>query len=214
MAEKDDSSEIEEQAKTPIISFTKEKVDLRKKEQPLVDMKVTNPVTYLKRWWDRIIGNEGVDFRFRVRPLTAIAITLVVVAVAYGVGRIKLPFKIPFFEYALTPSPSPEISPTPNPWRPTAFTGVLHRSANKFYLLTSASEAITLEVPEEVVLEELIGKRILATGEYNSENRTLKVSNVDDLEILASSPSPIPTNSPSPTPTLTPTASPSATPSE
>lgn len=133
MAEKDDSK-IEEQAKTPIISFTKEKVDLRKKEQPLVDMKVTNPVTYLKRWWDRIIGNEGVDFRFRVRPLTAIAITLVVVAVAYGVGRIKLPFKIPFFEYALAPSPTPGTSPTPNPWRQTAFTGVLHRSTDKFYL--------------------------------------------------------------------------------
>ena len=68
-------------------------------EPPLVDVKVTNPLTYIKRWWNRIIGNEGIDFRFRVRPLTAIAIALIITTVTFGLGSFVLPFSIPFFKY-------------------------------------------------------------------------------------------------------------------
>jgi len=57
-------------------------------DPPLVDVKVTNPVTYLKKWWNKVIGNEGMEFRFRVKPLTAIAISLVVVTVAFGLGQV------------------------------------------------------------------------------------------------------------------------------
>ena len=34
-------------------------------DPPLVDVKVTNPVTYFKKWWAKIIGNEGIDFRLK-----------------------------------------------------------------------------------------------------------------------------------------------------
>jgi len=67
-------------------------------EPPLVDVKVTNPLTYIKRWWNRIIGNEGIDFRFRVRPLTAIAIALIITTVAFGLGSFVniTPNQLPF----------------------------------------------------------------------------------------------------------------------
>ena len=83
-------------------------------DPPLVDVKVTNPVTYLKKWWNKVIGNEGMEFRFRVKPLTAIAISLVVVTAAFGLGQV---------DSAVTTKPIP--TPTPEVWRETAYTGTL-----------------------------------------------------------------------------------------
>ena len=100
--------------------------DLRKKEPPLVDVKVTNPLVYIKSWWKKIIGNEGIDLRLKVRPLTAIAITIIVVTVSLGIGKFVLPFKLPFFVYTskVSPTPTPDVSI----FRNTAFTGILRQA--------------------------------------------------------------------------------------
>jgi hypothetical protein len=181
-------------------------------EPPLVDVKVTNPLTYIKRWWARIIGKEGIDFRFRVRPLTAIAIALIITTVAFGLGSFVLPFSIPFFKY----NPKPIALPTPDPWRETAFTGTLQYSSQtvKYYLLTSSSEAITLDVPNNVNLEGSVGRRIFAAGKYNKTTRILIVADAKDLEVLPKNPVPIPTTSPSPSPTPTVNPTPTPTPEE
>ena len=194
---------------TPLIKAQKIKTDLRKKEPPLVDVKVTNPVTYIKSWWKKIIGNEGMDFRFRIRPLTAIAITIIVVTVSLGLGKFVLPFKLPFFEYVSIATPSPE------PYRETAFIGELRFSSptGRYFLLTSSSEAVTLDVPENVSLKGLIDRRVLAFGNYYEGRRTLVVGEVGDLEVLPEEPESVPTSTPSPsaTPTPTPTPLPTST---
>lgn len=196
-------------------------------EPPILDVKVTNPLTYIKRWWKKIIGNEGMEFRLRVRPLTAIAIAVIVSAMAFGgyslvpsfgVGRLVLPVNLPFFKYI--PEPPPLPLPTLNPWRETAFTGTVQfsRLIGKYYLITSSSEAITLDVPSNIDLKDFIGRRIFAAGKYNKSTRTLKVSDASNLEVLPKKPIPIPTTpptpttTPTPTPTPTPTLSPSPTP--
>ena len=148
-------------------------------EPPLVDLKVTNPVTYLKRWWNRIIGNEGVDFRFHIRPLTAILIAVVIASIGFGAGRFVLPFSIPFFKYESTPIPQSIV----DPWRETAFSGKLQFTANRYYLVTTSAEAITLEVPNNIDLSTLVGRRILAAGKYNKNTRTLVVSEASDFFI-------------------------------
>lgn len=203
-------SNVEESIETPLISITKERVDLRKKEQPLVDMKVTNPITYLRRWWKRVIGNEGIDFRFRIKPLTAIAIAFVVAALGFGAGKFNLPFNVPFFSLNTEPTPTP----TPDLFRDTAFTGILRYSEGnqKYYLLSQSSEAINLEVPENADLEKVIGNRIFATGKYNEATRTLMVEEINDLEVLPEKIEPVPTTTPTPAPTASPT--PEATPTE
>ena len=183
-------------------------------EPPLLDVKITNPLTYIKKWWKRIIGNEGIDFSLRVRPLTAIAIALIVTSIAFGIGKIVLPFSIPFFKY----NPEPISLPSPDPWRETAFTGTLQFSSptNKYYLITSSSEAITLDVPNNIDLKDFIARRIFAAGKYNKSTRTLLVADASDLEVLPKRPIPIPTTPPTPTPTPTPAsnaASPSPSPS-
>ena len=174
-------------------------------EKPLVEVKVTNPVTYLKNWWSKVMGKEGIDFSFRIHPVTAVAIAVAVALVSFGAGRFSI--NIPFLKYEVVNSPVP--TPTPSIWKETAYTGTLQFSSatQKFYLaVTSSSELITLEVPENINLTGYIGKRILAVGKYNKNQKILEVTDAKTLEVLPKSPVSIPTASP------TPEASPSSTP--
>ena len=166
-----------------LISAKKIKTDLRKKEPPLVDVKVTNPVTYIKSWWKRVIGNEGIDFRVRVKPLTAIAISIIILTVTMGVGRFVFPFKIPFFVYT---SEEGAVTSDKVDYRDTAFTGELRHAllTNRYYLTTGSSEAINLQVPDNVDLKDFVGRRIFAVGKYQEETRTLLVADAADLELL------------------------------
>lgn len=185
-------------------------------EPPLVDVKVTNPLIYIKKWWAKIIGNEGISLSIRVRPLTALAIAVVIASIGFGVGRFVLPFPIPFFEYN-NPLTTGKPQPTIDPWKETAFTGnlIFSGKTNKYYLqVSSSSEVITLEVPSTIDLDSLIGKRIFAVGTYNKSTKLLVVDDAKDLEILPKSPIPIPTVTPSPTPRPEPSESPIPTPPE
>lgn len=178
----------------------------------MFDLKITNPVIYLKAWWKRIVANEGVDFRFRIRPLTAIAIAVSVATIGFGLGRVSLPASSPITKFLPMLAPST----VPNPWKETAITGVLrYTEANqRYYLVTAGVEAITLKVPDNVNMSKLVGKRILAVGKYNSQTGIMVVTDTADLEILPIQAVPIPitlptpTPIPTPTPTLVPTSSP------
>ncbi len=182
-----------------------------KSDPPFVDVKVTNPIEYIKIWWNRIIGNEGVDFSLHIRPLTAIAISIAIVSVGFGLGRITLPFNIPFLKY-MTTSPTPTASDNPDVWKETGFIGTLQytSSTNKFFLLTtSSSEAILLQVPNNIALNELVGKRIFVTGNYNKSARILIVTDTKNMEVLPKSPLPAPTVEPTSSPIATSSSTPS-----
>lgn len=188
----------------PFVTVENIKPDLRKKDPPLVDIKVSHPITYIKSWWKRIIGNEGMEIRIKIKPLTAILITIIVVTLCLGITKLSLPFKIPFLEM------NSEVTPTPIAYRKTAFAGILRftNKDNKYFLETNSSEAINLEIPENINLDKFIGRRIFATGEYHDGERILKVADVTDLEIFPENIIPIPTLEPTPTPTVTPTSTP------
>lgn len=147
-------------------------------EPPLFSLQVTNPVTYLKRWWSRVMANEGVDVRFRIRPLTMIAVSAVLTSGGFVFGRISLPEPIVRYIPQLAPSPSP------SPWKETAFTGVLQSRGGKYYLTTGEGEAIALEIPKIVNVQKLIGRKILAIGSFNGQTKVLKVADASDVEIL------------------------------
>jgi hypothetical protein len=187
-------------------------------DPPLVDVKVTNPIEYIKIWWNRIIGNEGVDFSFHIKPLTAIAISVVIASIGFGLGRFAIPaINLPFLKLNAYPSPSPTPTSSNELWKETAFTGTLQytNATNRYFLITtSSSEAITLEVPKNIDLNELIGKRIFAAGNYNKSTRILVVFDTKSLEVLPKSPIPVPTLTPTPTPSpeITPVVSPTVEP--
>jgi hypothetical protein len=164
--------------KSPLINITNEKVDLRKKEVPLVDIKVTNPITYIKSWWKKVLGGEGIDLRLKVKPLTAVAISFVVVSVSMGVGRFVLPVKIPFFEYS-----GNVINQAENM---QAFVGTLHFAnySKIYYLVTNDAGVVTVKGLNKTEMDELIGKKILVAGEYDKSIKTMKIEDIGDVELI------------------------------
>jgi len=195
----------------------------------LVNLKITNPLIYIKYWWKRIMANEGIDMRFRVKPLTVFGIALIAFSLAFGLGGVILPTFFPWMKIS-----GIETSPIPTPgqeiWKDTALKGTLSRTNTtpvRYYLVTTSTEATYLEAPDEINLNSLVGRRILAIGTYNSKDKILQVEDIQDLELLPITPLPLPistvtpTSSPVPVPTSTiepvfsPTASPtfSSTPS-
>ena len=178
-------------------------------DPPLVDLKVTNPITYIKKWWAKVLGNEGMEMKFKVSPLVVLAMTIIVASIAFGVGRFSMVATAPFIKYDKVEDGERSRTTTPttgDPWRETAFTGTVQYSntIGRYYLLTTtSSEAINLDVPSNISLGELVGKRIFAAGKYNKTTRTLVVATATDLEILPKKPSTVPTTTPTPTQTVT-----------
>ena len=171
-------------------SNTSKETTTDKNIPPLLSLKITNPIVYIKAWWKKVIANEGVDFRFRIHPLTAIVLTVIVAGLAFGLGRFSLPADSPIIKYVPQLAPTP----TPDPWKEAAYTGILRYtdSGKKFYLETPDSGVITLDVPAQVNMAKLVSKRILAVGKYNTQTGILAVTEASDLEILPTQIVPVP----------------------
>ena len=165
---------------------------------PLFSFAVSNPVTYLQAWWKKLIGNEGVKLTLQIKPLTAVSLMLIFSGVGFGFGRISVPEPLVQFIPILAP---PTPVPTPNPWKETAFTGKLtFTKPNNYYLVTTSAEAISLTVPNTINLTNLVGKRIMVTGNYNKDTKQMVVTDTADMEILPTTKVPVPTIKPLPNP--------------
>ena len=177
-----------------------------KLDPPFVSFSITNPVTYLRKWWKGVMDGEGVDLKLKIHPLTAVMIVLAVGGVSFGIGRISIPE--PIIKYLpILATPIPVVVPTLNPWHEAAFWGTLQKQNNQFFLVGADTQAIALQVPTTVDLSKYVGRKILASGLYNPQTATLQVSIASDLELISGS-QPVQTAAPTPTPTLTPEPSP------
>lgn len=172
---------------------------------PLVQVTVSNPISSFQKWFTKLISNEGIDLRIRVRPLTALLIGIIVTAggFGFGLGRFTVPESSPIVQYI--PQLAQPPTPTPHVWKDTAFAGMLRYSSvtEKYYLETNQAEAITLEVPVTVDLSVYVGRRIFAAGSMNVRTGILFVTDATDLELLPVNISPIPTVAISDTPVPT-----------
>lgn len=147
----------------------------------LLSFSITNPVTYLKFWWNKIIGNEGVDFRLKVKPLTALAIVFVIGSGTFGLGfLVNAVNQTPIVKYV----PAFAAEPTQDPYRDTAFTGILRESGGNYYLITGDGEGVSLVVPQNSNFSSYSGKRIFVTGRLNKETGVLYVKDISDVELL------------------------------
>ena len=180
----------------------------------LFNFKIANPLIYIKYWWKRIMANEGVELKFKAKPVTVFGVALIAFSLAFGLGGVVFPFAFPWIKVSgnqVNQSPTP----IPQEWKETAIKGTLKKTNTipvKFFLLGSSDEAVTLQVPANLNLTTLVGRRILATGSYNAKQKLLIVSDVQDLEVLPTTPVPIPTASATPTQTPVPTPNPTETP--
>lgn len=210
----------------PPISFsTSQNQNVKTGDVPdLVNFKVTNPLVYIKAWWKKIMANEGLELKFKAKPITAIAISVALFSLVFGLGGVVFPFAFPFLNITNSNNIVATDSPTPSSdWRETALKGTLKKTTSvpvRFFLLTTSDEAVTLQAPDYITLDKLIGKRILATGNYSQKQKLLIIQDVQDLEVLPTTPLPIPTSTPtprptdSPVPTAIPTVEPTTTPTE
>lgn len=161
---------------------------------PLVNIQVNNPINYLKLWWNKIIANEGVDLRLRIKPLTAISFMVIIVIGSFGVGKLSMLSRTPIGKYIPLIAPTP----APDPWLDAGYAGVLRYMSdiNKYFLETNDSKIISLTIPSDVNLTKYIGKRILVSGKYNSLTQTMIVVTAADFELLPATPSLVPTSVP------------------
>lgn len=146
--------------KTPFVKIIKEKVDLRKKEQPLLDIKVTNPVAYIKTWWRRVMGREGIDFRFRIKPITAIGLAVVFSLVGFGTNKLSLHVV--------------DIR------KDRAMIGRLYYSntAQKHYLITKDSTVISLTLPAYFDAGSFYKLDVLVEGKFSPNKNDLTVTTI------------------------------------
>ncbi len=140
----------------------------KSEDPPLVSLKVTNPVTYFKIWWKRIIANEGIDFRFRIKPLTAIAIAVVIVSVLTGTGfTIARYYSVPL----IVPNSFVNI---------VSYTGTIQKSDNQYILITQSSQAFILKSSTQD-LNKLVDKKVLVTGKLNNQTNTIEINQISSI---------------------------------
>lgn len=181
----------------PLLSVSKAPAPV-KGDPPLFNasVKITNPITYLKNWVRKIIGNEAITIK--VKTVTALGVALILATGGISLTLLNLlRSTAPVVQYI----PAFAASPTPDPWVEGAYSGKLETNSNgTFYLITNLDSVIKLEIPANVSLTKFIGKRILATGRYNKTTGILYVTDAKDLEVLPTQMQAVPTISSNPLP--------------
>jgi len=185
---------------TPLLKVTQTNKYFAKNDPPLIDLKITNPVTYLKLFLKKLLANEGIDFHLKIKPFTVILIVLILSGTGYTLGAFGV-----FFPSLLIQKTDITVTPTPIAAYKSAFFGTLGKTASgHYYLMIVGSQVVNLEVSANVNLSHELGKRLLASGLYNHETNTLQVTQSSQLEVLPTAPQALPTLPATPTPSSTP----------
>lgn len=184
---------------TPVPPDSSVKVTVKPATEPdLVNIKVSNPVTYLRLWWSKVMKGQAVAFSFKIPPVAVFLIAFAFAIGGFGIGRLTVFSYIPILKNIIpqiTPIPSINPSPSSEDWTDSAISGKLQitPNTNKYYLLTSSYIAVTLQFNQNLDLTKYLGKRILASGSYNQKTHTMIISDILDLEVLPTSPVPVAT---------------------
>lgn len=144
-----------------------------KEEKPDSDppiVTVRNPITYIKKWWNKILAKEGIDFKlgFKIRPITAVLIASIVISGGLGSGITALVFK------TFWPTSSPILH------RQIIQQGTIQKSATSGFYLTSSDQSIwKLKAKNpNIKFNDQMGKLVTVTGNMTSEKNLIEVSEI------------------------------------
>lgn len=154
-----------EEYHTPKVLEVEDTTEYKKDDPPLIDIKVTNPITYFKLWLKRLLKNEGIDLRLRIRPLTAIAIGLAFATFFAGTG-----FSVAkvFF-----PTSSPILK------REVSYQGVIQKTdTGSYFLVLSDGVMYRLTPKTKLELDSFISKSVLVRGNLTREPNVINVSEI------------------------------------
>ncbi|MBI4035787.1 hypothetical protein HY383_02475 [Candidatus Daviesbacteria bacterium] len=131
---------------------------------------VRNPITYIKKWWNKILAKEGIDFKmgFRIKPITAVLIASVIISGGVSSGVTALVLKT-FF-----PTSSPILH------RQIIQQGTIQKSATGgFYLTSSDSSMWKLKSKNpNINFADQMGKLVTVTGNMTKETNLIEVSEI------------------------------------
>ena len=164
----------------PPLVETDPKHDSKDSDPPIFTIR--NPITYIKRWWNKILAKEGVDFRlgFKIRPITAVLIASIIISGGISSGVTAFVLKT-FF-----PTSSPVLH------RQIIQQGTIQTGTGGFYLTASDSSIWKLKPKKpNVNLKDQVGKQVTVAGNLTSEANLIEVS-----EIILSNSSQTPPASP------------------
>lgn len=144
---------------------------VKDEDPPLFSFKVTNPVTYLKHWLNRLLRNEGIDLRIRIRPLTSLAIGIAFASFFAGTG-----FSVAkvFF-----PNSSPILK------REVAYQGTIQKTSNNQYYLGMADAQLyrlRLHDDSQIKLKDYLNKQVLVKGNLGKEPFVISVNEIISFE--------------------------------
>lgn len=162
------------------VSFAqdKSKASAAGDDPPLVDVKVTNPISYLKKWWNKIIGNEGIEMKWslKVKPLTAFFLVAFIFSGGVTISLLnRIKDKTPVAQYIPTFGSEPSVQ--------RAFSGQLEKNSSGEYYLVTANEVITLMGEQKVYFGTFVGKKVLVNGMYNDGTKILDVEEIKELTL-------------------------------
>lgn len=147
------------------VSFTQNNKYSEKNDPPLVAVSVTNPVTYLKLFLKRLLKNEGIDIRLKIKPLTVIACVLAL-STAFGTGfnvaQIFFPTSSPLLHRSIT------------------LQGNIQRSETGQYYLSLPDNSIWTLKPTNtnMNLQGAINKQVMVKGNITAEANVIEVKEV------------------------------------
>ncbi len=165
--------------------------------KPLVTVSVNNPLSWLMKVINKLKKKQTTTFTFRLGvPLIALPIIIAAIAgIFFGLGKV-------------TSSPTPLGSPASSGQgglKPTAEApysiskvGVLKVKTDLSYvLIVSQGNTLSLLIPSSLDISNMNGKRVLVTGMFDQQKKSLTVENFSDIELLRPIiPSPSPVESP------------------
>lgn len=160
----------------------------KEKDPPLVDLKITNPVTYLKNWLGKLLKNQDIDIRIKIKPFATLAL-IAAFSATFGVGYnlgIKSAAKVLF------PNSSPILH------REVDYEGVIQKSnSGQYYLKLSNGSLWSLKDPlNEINFESLVNQKVILKGNLTSQKDLIEVKEVLPQVISAQIASPTPSPQP------------------
>lgn len=157
----------------PPISIKEETKYSEKKDPPMLFILFTNPVTYFKKWVEKFLKNQDIDFHLRIRPFAAIGLIMTISIVgggAFTIGRYFFPYSSPVFH------------------RQVVYPGTIQKGdTNQFFLMTQDATSWKLKPKTNINLENLIGRQVLVTGNLTAEKYLIEVSELIITETPAQS---------------------------
>jgi hypothetical protein len=162
---------------SPLIHVTHDD-KVRAQDPPMIDLKVTNPVTYLKNWFAKILGNEGIDISIKIKPLTIVAFVIAFTTIGglgFSIGRFFFPNSSPLLH------------------REVKYQGLLQKSGSSYNLLLADATIYKLSpLGKGLNLDKGAGKQVLVKGNLTKEANVIEVSEpIVVLEDTAPAPAPV-----------------------